>query len=120
LETIPESRDSYIKIIKEELSYDLKNDFGCPKNNIDIILINLIPFINYNFNVSSDFIIGLEIKFLIKNIIKQKNKNNLNKYKKKIINQLWTIYHEKIVPIDYIGILTNKIFYENKFKNNLM
>ena len=80
----------------------------------------MIPFINYNFNISSDFIIGLEIKFLIKNIIKQKNKNNLNKYKKIIINQLWNIYHEKIVPIDYIGILTNKIFYENKFKNNLL
>lgn len=120
LKTIPESIDSYTQIIKEELSYNLKNDFGCPKNNIDIILINLIPFINYNFNISSDFIIGLEIKFLIKNIIKQKNKNNLNKYKKKIINQLWNIYHDKIVPIDYIGILTNKIFYENKFKNNLL
>ena len=114
---IPQSKDTYIKILKEELKYNLNNDFGCPKNNIDIILINIIPFIKYPFNISSEFIIGLEIKYLIKKILKN---NNLNNYKKYIINKLWEIYHEKIIPIDYVGILTNKIFYENKFKNNLL
>ena len=44
--------NTYINIIKEELNYELLNNNICPNNKIEIILYNLIPFINYNYNLN--------------------------------------------------------------------
>ena len=60
-----DSFDEYIDIIKEELSYPLKKKFSCPVNKIDILLLNLVPFINYPFNISIHYIVSLEMKYII-------------------------------------------------------
>ena len=53
------------------------------KNKIDIILTNLLPFINYPFNLSTEFIVINEIKYLILKIIKKKMYNINDKNKKR-------------------------------------
>lgn len=101
--------DNYINILKEELKYNLKNKLCCPKNKIDIILINLIPFINYEYNISTDYILSNEIKFLIIKILK--DKNNIN-YKtcNELINILWKKYiTNNLFTNDYIGIITYQL-----------
>jgi hypothetical protein len=79
-------RNTYISIIKEELNYNLLNKLGCSNNYIEIILYNLVPFIDYKYNLSIDWLISLEIKYIIlKNI---KNTNNIKVLKKNIIEFL--------------------------------
>ena len=73
---------TYIEIIKEELEFPY-SIMTCPKNKIDIILTNLLPFINYPFNLSTEFIVINKIKYLILKIIK-KIYNINTKIKKKL------------------------------------
>ena len=61
---IEDSKYTYINIIKEELQYELENKIYCPRNKIEILLYNLIPFINYSFNLYLNWLIIIEIKFL--------------------------------------------------------
>lgn len=100
--------DTYLSIIDEELKYNLKSNLGCPDEKIDILLINLVPFIDYPFNISSRFLLSLEIKYLIKKLLRKKYDNNLI-LKKKLLNQVWKSYiNNNIVKEDYIGIITNQ------------
>jgi len=85
-------RNTYISIIKEEFSYDLIYKLGCPDNKIDILLYNLIPFINIQFDLKLNWLISLEIKYLIIKIIKYKNKINITTLKKELFNLLNEIY----------------------------
>ena len=57
----------YINIIIEELNTynEYNKTTKCSYNKVDIILLNLVPFINYPFNISSIFLIKNEIKHLI-------------------------------------------------------
>ena len=87
-----DSRDTYISIIKDELSYDLIYKLGCPDNKIDILLYNLVPFININFDLKLNWLISLEIKYLIIKILKNNNKINITKLKKELFNLLNDIY----------------------------
>ncbi len=99
---------TYIEILKEELDYDLKKKLGCPSKKLDIILINLVPFIDYPFNISSRFLLSLEIKYLIKKLLRKKYSDNLT-LKKKLLNNVWKSYiNNDIVKKDYIGIITNQ------------
>ena len=100
--------DTYLSIVKEELEYKLKNKLGCPDEKLDILLINLIPFINYKFNLSSKFLLSLEIKYLIKKLLRKKHENNLD-LKKNLLNEVWKSYiNNKLHKEDYIGIITNQ------------
>jgi hypothetical protein len=100
--------NSYLSIIKEELEYKLKNKLGCPDEKIDILLINLIPFIDYKFNLSSKFLLSLEIKYIIKKLLRKKHKNNLD-LKKNLLNEVWKSYiNNNLQKEDYIGIITNQ------------
>ena len=107
--------DTYIKIIRDEVSYHLKENIFCPINKIDLILSNLIPFIDYPFNVSINYIIRNEIKYLILKIFKNK-KFILNlSLKKNILNKLWNTYiYTKLFQSDFIGILTSQVISEIK------
>ena len=102
--------DNYINIIKDEMNFEFRNSILCPSKKIDILLFNLVPFINYPFNVSSEHILINEIKYLIKLVFKN-NTNNINKKNsKKLINILWKKYiNKKLFTQDYIGILTNQL-----------
>lgn len=101
--------DSFKTIIVEELddyNSSIKDNKSCPYKKIDIILINLVPFINYPFNLACSFILKPELKFLIKNILKDNKKN----YKNLLMNNLFDIYiKNNLFTEDYIGILVYQI-----------
>ena len=77
---IDEKIDHQLEILMEELIVfeETKTLTKCIYNKIDLVLVNLVPFINYPFNVGSIFILKNEIKHLIKYILV----NNKKDYKK--------------------------------------
>jgi hypothetical protein len=94
--------NTYLNIIEEELSYNLKNKLGCPKSKLDILLINLVPFINYKFNISSEWVLSAEIKYLILKLIKSQKM----KIKNELVDIIWNTYiKSNIVSKDFIGTL---------------
>jgi hypothetical protein len=110
LNKIPEDNAlTYLNIIIEELSYIINNKLGCPPNKLEIILINLVPFIEYPFTISTDWVISSELKYLILNLIKKKkNYNNLD-IREELIEYLWEIYIKKgIIQEDYLGCLISQ------------
>ena len=99
---------TYKQIIIDELdSYENYNKINaCKYNKVDIILTNLVPFINYPFNISSIFLIKNEIKYLIKNILKINKKD----FKNLLLSKLFDIYVQtNLFPEDYIGIIVFNI-----------
>ena len=99
------SANTYLNIIEEELSYNLKNKLGCPKSKIDILLINLVPFINYKFNISSEWVLSMEIKYIILKLINIKN----IKIKNELVDIIWDTYiKSNIVSKDFIGTLISQ------------
>lgn len=93
---------TYLNIIEEELEYDLKIKLGCPKKKIDIILVNIIPFIDYPFNLSNNWILSLELKYLIIKLIK----NNPKNIKNDLVDIIWEQYIKtNLVSENYIGTL---------------
>jgi hypothetical protein len=104
---------TFKQIILEEIeTYEqLKTHKLCNYNIIDILLSNMIPFINYPFNISSNFILKNEIKYLIKHIIKTNKKD----FKNILLLKLFDIYiQNNLFPEDYIGIIVFNILYKIK------
>jgi hypothetical protein len=104
-----DSSNTYITMVLEEISFSLKNKLGCPKNKLEIILTYLVPFINYPFNLSIDWIISLELKYLLMKLIKKKKNFNSVNIKKELIEAIWEIYiKNKLLKEDYIGVLISQ------------
>jgi len=100
------SYDTYKNILIEELSSFDAGKNSCNYNKLDILLSNLIPFINYPFNISSIFIIKNEIKFLILNLLK----NNKKEFKNILLSKLFETYIQtNLFQEDYIGIIIYNI-----------
>lgn len=120
------SYEHYKNIIVEECENYIKtnntNNVKKTFSKLDIVLFNLIPFISYPFiNISNNYIIKNELKYLLKKIIKENNKNNI---KEILLNKLFDIYIKtNLYKEDYIGILIyqlfNKITKINKNKINI-
>lgn len=116
LNNLFENKNSYItykNIVEEELEFYLKNTQidNCYKCPLDIILINLVPFINYPFNITSDFIIRKELEYCIKKILNENKKN----YKNLLLNYIFSKYIEtKLFKEDYIGIIVYRIIKDLK------
>ena len=107
--------ETYKNIIIEELEYfeyNFKHNIkNCYEDKVDILLVNLIPFINYPFNLSSYFFLTNEIEFKINSIIKDNKKN----YKNLILNYIFNNYIENnLFKEDYIGIIVYRILEKNK------
>ncbi len=107
--------ETYKNIIIEEIEdfeLNIKNNIkNCYEDKVDILLFNLIPFINYPFNISSSFMLSNEIKFKINSIIKDNKKN----YKNLILNYIFKNYIENnLFKEDYIGIIVYRILEKNK------
>ncbi len=103
-----ESYISYKRILLEELDeYEKHKDVNkCIHNRIDIILMNMVPFINYPYNVSTIFILKNEIKYLIKNILKYNKKD----FKNILMSKLFETYIEtNLFTQDFIGIIIYNI-----------
>lgn len=97
----------YINIINEELEYYNKN-YSCYNNELELILYNIVPFIDYsiidenkikhNLYISSENILKNELNFILK------NKN----YKKKINN---SYIKNNLYTKNYIYKILNNIIY---------
>jgi ankyrin repeat protein len=99
------SANTYLNIIDEELSYNLKNKLGCPKSKLDILLINLVPFINYKFSITSEWVLSMEIKYIILKLINNKN----IRIKNELVDIIWDTYiKSNIVSKDFIGTLISQ------------
>ena len=100
------SYETYKNILIEELDTFDQNKNSCNYNKLDILLSNLIPFINYPFNMSSIFLIKNELKFLILNLLK----NNKKEFKNLLLSKLFETYIQtKLFQEDYIGIIVYNI-----------
>ncbi len=112
-----ETRDTYIDILNEELKYNLVFKLGCPINKLEIILYNLVPFISniYNSNLSLSWLISLEVKFILLNILKNKKKINIIELKKELSNLLYEKYiKDNIISKGLLQIIVLQWF--NKIK----
>ena len=102
-------RNTFLSIIIEELEYDFKFNLGCPTNKLHIILYNIIPFIDYSNNFIINWLLIIEFKFIIFNII-----NNDSLYKNFKYNLKKTIYDtyliSEILSKGYIKILISQLF----------
>lgn len=112
------AKNTYIQIIKEEFKdmcynqskkrYWFKNNICCPDNKIDLLLIYLVPFINYPFNLSSKFILCSEIKYLMFKILKENNGKINSVFKNKLLKQLWKRYIKTgNITSNYLGNITH-------------
>jgi hypothetical protein len=103
-----ESYHSYRMILDEDLTeFDIyKNINKCIYTKLDLLLSNLVPFINYPFNIASIFVLKNEIKIMMKNILK----NNKKDFKNILMTELFEAYIQpKLFPEDYIGIIVYNI-----------
>ena len=110
-----ESINSIIEIWKEELIYTLENKLGCPENHFELILINLVPFINYPFNLSNRNYLTREVINLVKKLGIENNFQIDNDIAIKLIDIIWVDYKD-ILPVDYLGIILNNILIKLKVK----
>ena len=101
-----DSRTTYITILKEELSYDLSFKMCCPKSKIEILLYNLVPFINYGDTLKMNWLISLEVKFMILKILKKKVKINTKELKMELTESLYNSYlKSEIIPEGLLQII---------------
>ena len=120
ISTFPEeTRNTFITIIKEELSNELHVKLGCPTNMIEILLYNIVPFIDYKENLRLNWLISLEIKFLILKILKNKEKINTKELKQQLRELIYNSYIKspivgEIIPEGMINTLV--LQWVNKIK----
>jgi len=107
---------SYIDIIEEEFNYSLMNKLGCPNNKFEVLMINLVPFIEYDYSISTKFVILNELIYTIKYIFDKNNMKVDKKFNEKLLNKVWKEYKE-IISFDFIG--TNLSLLLTKMKNIL-
>ena len=119
INTLPKnSKETYINIIREELLYPLNISLKCPTKKIDILLINLIVFIEFPFNISIDWYLHLELKYFFIKILKDKNKIDLNE-KKIIVDYIWEKYVKtNLLQDEYLGNIIYQFI--SKYKKELL
>jgi hypothetical protein len=101
-----EKANTYIDIITEELNYDLSFKLGCPTDKIQIILYNLVPFIEYSNNLRLNWLISLEIKYIILKILKNKIKINISQLKQELSELLFNSYIKPdIIPKGLVQLI---------------
>lgn len=116
LETIgKEQADTYISIIKEELNYDLSFKLGCPTDKLQIILYNLVPFIEYHDNLRLNWLISMEIKYIILKILKNKIRINTSQLKQELTELLYISYIKpEIIPEGLVQLIVLQWIYKIK------
>jgi ankyrin repeat protein len=108
------SRNTFISIIDEELNYNLICKLGCPTNKLDILLYNLVPFITYE-KLQLNWVISIEIKYLILKILKNNKKINTKQLKNELFENLFNIYIKtNIIPNELIKIIVSQWIYKIK------
>lgn len=110
-----DSRNTFISILKEELSYELTFKLGCPQKPIEIILYNLVPFFEIEYNLKLCWLLSLEVKFIILKILKNKIRINTKELKHELAEILYLSYIKpEIVPDGLIQIIVLQWVYKIK------
>ena len=110
-----DAKDTFLKILKEELTSPLLFKLGCPTKPLEIILYNLVPFIELNHNLKLNWLISLEVKFLILKILKNKIRINTKELKKELGELLYLSYIKpEIIPDGLIQIIVLQWVYKIK------
>jgi hypothetical protein len=100
-----ELKESYLSLIRDELVFPLKSSLECPNNKLELLLVYLIPFIDYNFNLSIDWYIHLELKFFFIRLLKESRQIN-EKEKNIVLTYVWDNYVKtNLIEDDYLGNL---------------
>jgi hypothetical protein len=100
-----EKRNTYLEIIKEELGFTLSYKLGCPPNKIEMILYNLVPFLESE-NLKLNWLISLEIKYLILKILKNKVKINTKQLKDELTELLYNSYIKpEVLPEGLVQVI---------------
>lgn len=108
------SRNTFIDIINEELNYNLIFKLGCPINKLQILLYNLVPFINYQ-HLRLNWVISIEIKYLILKILKNNKKINTKQLKNELFENLFNSYIKtNLIPDELIQIIVSQWIYKIK------
>lgn len=98
-------KNTYLELLRDELIYTLKTSLGCPNNKLELLLILLIPFIEYPFNLTLDWYLNLELKYIIIKLLKKANGIN-TELKTILTDYLWDNYIKtNIISEDYLGNL---------------
>tara|TARA_B100001093_G_scaffold520108_1_gene612750 strand:+ start:4190 stop:5332 length:1143 start_codon:yes stop_codon:yes gene_type:complete len=108
-----ETQETIITIWKEELTYNLENKLGCPDNYFELILINLVPFINYPFNLSNKNYLTKEVLIMVKKLCLENNYKLDQNLGVKLIETVWKEY-KNIYPVDFIGLILSNILLKIK------
>ena len=110
-----ESKNTFIKILKEELVNQLTFKLGCPSKPLEIILYNLVPFIESNHVLKLNWLLSLEVKFLILKILKNKIRINTKELKHELSELLFLSYIKpEIMPEGLIQIIVLQWVYKIK------
>ena len=100
-----ESKESYLSLIRDELVFPLKSSLECPNNKLELLLVYLAPFINYDFNLSIDWCIHIELKYFFIRLLKESQKIN-EKEKNIVLTYVWDNYVKtNLIEDDYLGNL---------------
>ena len=103
-----ESKESYLSLIRDELVFPLKSSLECPNNKLELLLVYLIPFIDYNFNLSIDWYIHLELKYFFIRLLKESQQIN-EKEKNIVLTYVWDNYVKtNLIEDEYLGNLISQ------------
>ena len=110
-----DSKNTFINILKEELVNQLAFKLGCPYKPLEIILYNLVPFIEIGYKLKLNWLLSLEVKFLILKILKNKICINTKELKNELIELLYLSYIKpEIVPEGLIQTIVLQWIYKIK------
>ena len=110
-----DSKDTFVEILKEELAHQLSFKLGCPSKPLEIILYNLVPFMELTHNLKLNWLISLEVKFLILKILKNKIRINTKELKQELGELLYLSYIKpEIISEGLIQIIVLQWVYKIK------
>jgi hypothetical protein len=108
-------RDTFIKILKEEFVDQLTFKLGCPTKPIELILYNLVPFLETQQILRLNWLVSLEVKYLILKILKNKIRINTKELKQELVKLLYLSYIKpEIIPEGLIQIIVLQWVYKIK------
>lgn len=110
-----DSKKSFINILKDELGYPLAFKLGCPTKPLEIILYNLVPFMDQNQNLKLNWLLSLEVKYSILKILKNKIRINTKELKQELAELLYLSYIKpEIIPEGLVQIIVLQWVYKIK------
>ena len=104
----PESKEAYLTLIRDELVFPLKSSLECPNNKLEMLLVYLVPFIDYHFNLTIDWCIHVELKYFFIKLLKESQQIN-EKEKHIVLSYIWDNYvKNNLIEDDYLGNLISQ------------